>query len=184
MREPVIMYDGPKVAAHIKTWHPSYAESLSNTHTRRIYDWSSGSAATIWTLDEILCALDSHLSAVPDEMLLPRRERKKRIPKAVRVEIVERYRAGESSKSLAEEFARSQSSILKMNREAAGYIPIPKEELVGKRVELTCKMCGDKYVRLASDLKRRELRGKFCSKACGHEAKRKAAAERRARDAS
>ena len=178
------MYDGPKVAAHIKTWHPSYAESLSNTHTRRIYDWSSGSAATIWTLDEILCALDSHLSAVPDEMLLPRRERKKRIPKTVRVEIVKRYRAGESSKALADEFTRSMSSILKMNREAPGYVPKPKKELVGKRVELVCVTCGDEYVRLASDLKRRELRGKYCSRECGHEGKRKAAAERRERDAS
>ena len=180
----MIRLDGKLVVEHIEKWHPSYAESLSDTHLRRLCCWKGGVAASLWTVDEILCSLDSHLSALPDGLELEKKPRRKAITRPKQDEVVRRYRAVETAKSLSEEIDRCSSSILKWNRETPGYVSREKTARSGRRVELICKQCGFGYERLASDLRRREVMGKYCSRACGNDARREEAAERRARDAS
>ena len=179
-----IRFDGPGIYAHIEKWHPSYAESLSDTHLRRISAWRSGVSATIWTVDAILCSLDSHLSALPEGLELDPKVRRKAITAPERREIVRRYRAGETTAALSQELGRCSSSILKWNRSEPGYVSREKTERAGRRKSLTCNQCGFGYERLESDLRRREFMGKFCSRECGNAAKREEAAERRRRDAS
>ena len=112
--------DGPGLYAWLNERGCDLSAKVLNFHSREVRRWRSGTAATVWSADQVLTQLGLHLTEIPDDLWRDspyKNNGGKRIDPRIRRAALIGIRRGDTVHHVAQRFAIDGSTVRRWMKE-------------------------------------------------------------------